>query len=164
MQKYRIIIVTLCILVIAIPYSFAGNKKHNKSECSIAGLWTVVSSEGRAGLTTIVPLDNTGKRFASLGEATESFIVEGLGEFSESRGIYERTAPGVYSYTRYAYEIDGDFKIVTSGEAILVDCNIYEETRNWDFRWPPDENWCGTSTATGVRLTVEEELCEVIPE
>ena len=164
MRKYAFIIVGLCILVLAVPYSFAGNKNQNKSQCSIAGLWSVVSSEGRAGLTTIVPLDNTGKRFASLGEATESFIIEDLGEFSEARGIYERTAPGVYSYTRYVYEIDGVFKIVTSGEVIMVDCDNYEETRNWDFRWPPDENWCGTSTATGVRLTVEEELCEPIPD
>ena len=163
MRRYNFIIVTICVLVIAIPYSFAGNNKQNKSECSIAGLWSVVSNQGRHGLTTIVPLDNTGKRFASLQEATESFELPDLGEFSESRGILIRTGPGVYSYTRYAYEIDGEFKIVTSGEVIMLGCDNYEETRNWDFRWPPDENYCGTSTAEGVRLTVEEELCEPSP-
>lgn len=165
MRKFVFIIIGLCILALAVPNSFAGNKKHHQSECSIAGLWVYETSDGRKGMVTIVPLDNTGKRFASISGRIEPFVVQGLPEFlwSEMRGIYVRTAPGVYSYTAYVYQMNGDWKIVTSGEVIMLDCNNYESNRNYDFRWPPDENWCGTSTSTGVRLTVEEELCELSP-
>lgn len=135
----------------------AGQAWSKGHKCGLAGLWHTMTSQGRQGLVTFVPLDNSGKRFASMGEGIEQFSE---GEYSNSRGIYVRTAPGVYAFTFYSFDLNSDWKIVTSGELSMVDCNTFEVTQNWDFRSEEfNENWCGSSTKTGTRLTVEEELC-----
>ena len=118
----KIIIISLCfslffsLQVLSAADASAGEARIRNSECDLAGLWYTVTSSGRKGLVTFVPLDPTGRRLASLGEAIEPFSE---GEYSNSRGLYVRTAPGTYWFTFYMYDINSDMKIVTSGELTM---------------------------------------------
>jgi len=52
MRKCIILVACICILLIAIPNSFAGQKRSKGPKCSLAGLWIVESSELRKGMST----------------------------------------------------------------------------------------------------------------
>lgn len=185
----KILVALMCIGILVswqICQSDLANAEGENNKCSPAGLWLSKSTDSdiEEVIATITPLDSTGKRFTGVAESILYFDPLFNGTYfpedtkaSQVYGYVERTSPGIYEASWYAYGVSKlaggpVWKLVGRGIMEMVDCDHISEANVYHLYIPitvDDETvwyWvgdCNATTALTERITLAPACGEVPP-